>query len=52
MISTIDIIIIFAISKARLFLKLISRFDEECKKIQMKIKRLKKIWKKEKIEKS
>ena len=52
LINAIDIAIILAISKARLCPKSVPGFDEECKKIQIKAKRLKKIWKKEKTEES
>lgn len=52
LINVIDIAMTFAIPKARLSPKLVPRFDKECKKIQMKAKRLKKIWKKEETEES
>lgn len=39
-----------AISKARLSPKSVPGFDEECKEIQMKARKLKKIWKKEETE--
>lgn len=42
LINTINIAIILTISKARLSLKSVSRFDKECKKIQIKAKKLKK----------
>lgn len=38
--------------KARLCLRLASRFDKECKDIQINVRKLKKIWKKEKTEES
>ncbi len=52
LISVVDTAITFAILKASLFPKSVERFDEGCKEIQMKTRRLKKIWKKEKTEKS
>lgn len=48
LINAINIAMTLAISKARLSLKLVPGFDEECKKIQMKARKLKKIWKKRK----
>ncbi len=47
LIDEIETAIAQAISKARPSLKSVSGFDEECKKTQMKVRRLKKIWKKE-----
>ncbi len=47
LIGAIETAIAQAIPKARLLPKSVPRFDEECKEIQMKAKRLKKIWKKE-----
>ena len=52
LISDIDTTMTLAISKARLSPKSVTEFDEECKEIQMKARKLKKIWKKEKTEKS
>ena len=52
LINAIDIAMTLAIPKARLSPKSVPRFDEECKEIQMKARRLKKIWKKEETEKS
>ena len=52
LISDIDIAMTVAILKAKLSPKSVPGFYEECKEIQMKAKRLKKIWKKEKTEES
>ncbi len=52
LIGDIDTAMTLAILKARLSSKSVSGFYEECKKIQMKARRLKKIWKKEKTEES
>lgn len=41
LINAIDIAITLIISKAKLFSKLISRFDKECKKLKIKAKKLK-----------
>lgn len=52
LINAIDIAMTLAIPSARLSPKSVPRSDEECKEIQMKARRLKKIWKKEETEKS
>ena len=52
LINAIDIAITLAILKARFSPKLIPRFDKKYKEIQMKARRLKKIWKKEETEES
>ena len=51
-INAIDMAMTLAILKARLSPKSIPGFDEECKKMQMKARRLKNIWKKERTEDS
>lgn len=50
--SIIDKTINASIFKARFCSRLISRFDKEYKDIQIKAKRLKKIWKKERTKES
>ena len=50
LINAINIAMTFAIPKVRLSPKSIPGFDEECKMIQIKANKLKRIWKKEKIE--
>ena len=52
LINAIDIAMTLAIPKARLSPKSVPGFDEECKEMQMKARRLKKIWKKEGTEES
>ena len=52
LINAIDIAMTLAIPKARLSPKSVPGFDEECKEIQIKARRLKKIWKREKTEES
>ena len=52
LINAIDITMTFAIHKARLLPKSVPGFDENCKEIQMKRRKLKKIWKKEETEES
>ena len=52
LINAINIAMTLAIPKARLSSKSVPGFDEECREIQMKARRLKKIWKKEEIEES
>ena len=52
LISAIDTAMTLAIPKARLSPKSVPGFDEECKEIQMKARRLKKIWKKEETDES
>ena len=52
LINTINTTINLAIPKAKVSPKLVPGFDEKCKKVQMKARRLKKIWKKEEIEES
>ena len=52
LINIIDIAMTLAIPKARLFPKSVPGFDEECKEIQMKARRFKKTWKKEKTKKN
>ena len=47
LINAIDMAMTLVIPKARLSPKSVPGFDEECKKMQMKARRLKKIWKKE-----
>ncbi len=46
LISATETAIALQIPKARLSLKLVLQFDEECKETQMKARRTKKIWKK------
>lgn len=52
LINAINTAINLAIPKTKVSPKLVSRFDEKCKKIQMKARRLKKIQKREEIEES
>ena len=52
LINAIDIAMTLAIPRARLSLNSVPGFDEECKKILIKARKLKKIWKKEKTEES
>lgn len=52
LIKVINIATDISIPKARFCLKLISRFDEECKDTQIMAKKLQKIWKKEGTEKN
>lgn len=52
LISTINIAMNFAIPRANISLKSVPRFDEKCKEVQMKARRLKKIWKREETEES
>ncbi len=50
--SDLDTAMTLVILQARLSPKSVSGFDVECKEIQMKARRLNKIWKKEKTEES
>lgn len=50
LISAIDTTMILAIPKTRLSPKSVPEFDKECKEMQMKARKLKKIWKQEEIE--
>ena len=52
LINVINIAMTLAIPKARLSPKSVPGFDEECKEMQMKARRLKKTWKKERTEES
>ena len=52
LIKAIDIAMTLAISKARLSPKSVPGFNQECKKIQMKVKKLNKIWKKKETKES
>ena len=51
-INTIDIAITLIYPKVRLSPKSVPKFDEECKEMKIKIRRLKKIWKKKEIKES
>ena len=52
LISTINTAMDLAIPRANVSLKSVPGFDEKCKKVQMKAKRLKKIWKRKGTEES
>lgn len=52
LINAIDTAMALAIPKVRLSPRSVPGFDKECKEIQMKARRLKKIWKKEETEES
>lgn len=52
LIKAIKITIEASIFTVRLYLKLILGFEKYCKDAKMRAKKLKKIWKKEKIEKN
>lgn len=52
LISAINTAMNLAIPKAKISPKSIPEFDEKCKEVQMKARRLKKIWKREETEES
>ena len=52
LISAINTAMNLAISKAKVSPKSVPGFDEKCKEVQMKARRLKKIWKREETEES